>query len=198
MASMTGPAATVDDIRKDLQSLKDDVTRLAEQVSAVISAAGDETLNGVKRRFNTVRETIGDAVHDAGERGRDAVTDFSELIGSTVEETVRSRPLATVAVAAARHGGGRARSRRPGRRSVATLTRQPDHHRVRGTGSPLAGQAGCRRHEWPLDRGRRLRAARIVRLSRRRGVHLGAGNVWRDPDVPRVSAWSFLRLRCSP
>ena len=42
MASMTGPAATVDDIRKDLQSLKDDVTRLAEQVSAVISAAGDE------------------------------------------------------------------------------------------------------------------------------------------------------------
>ncbi|MFZ1883031.1 MAG: hypothetical protein WAU53_05375 [Rhodoplanes sp.] len=99
MASMTGPAATVDDIRKDLQSLKDDVTRLAEQVSAVISAAGDETLNGVKGRFNTVRETIGDAVHDAGERGRDAVTDFSESIGSTVEETVRSRPLTTVAVA---------------------------------------------------------------------------------------------------
>ena len=46
-----------------------------------------------------MRETIGDAVHDAGERGRDAVTDFSESIGSTVEETVRSRPLATVAVA---------------------------------------------------------------------------------------------------
>ncbi|NVO16938.1 MAG: DUF883 family protein [Rhodoplanes sp.] len=95
MASTNGPAATVDDIRKDLQSLKDDVTRLAEQVSTAISASGDATLNGMKGRLNSV----GEAVHDAGERGRDAVTDFAESIGSTVEETVRSRPLTTVAVA---------------------------------------------------------------------------------------------------
>jgi ElaB/YqjD/DUF883 family membrane-anchored ribosome-binding protein len=95
MVSMTSPAATVDDIRKDLQSLKDDMMRLAEQVSAVISASGDETLNNVKDRFAGMRETVG----DAGERGRDAVTDLAGSIGSTVEETVRSRPLATVAVA---------------------------------------------------------------------------------------------------
>jgi len=52
MASTSGPAATIDDIRKDLQTLRDDVTRLAEQVTALVGASGDEAIGSpFARRF---------------------------------------------------------------------------------------------------------------------------------------------------
>ncbi len=98
MAS-TGPAATVDDIRKDMQALRDDVTRLAEQVSSLVTATGDEAMGEVKERLQRLRDNMGEAVSDAGERGRDAVLEVTENLGEAIEEAVQQHPLTTIALA---------------------------------------------------------------------------------------------------
>jgi ElaB/YqjD/DUF883 family membrane-anchored ribosome-binding protein len=99
MATVNGPTTNVDDLRKDLQSLKDDVTRLAGQLSTALASSGEDAFGGVRERFRRVRDNVADAASDAGERGRDAVSEFADTIGSTVEDNVRARPFSTVALA---------------------------------------------------------------------------------------------------
>ena len=99
MASTSSPAATVDDIRKDLQNLRDDVARLAEQVTTLLSATGDEALGEVRERIHRIRESMQEAVTDAGERGRDAVLDVTDNIGEALEQSLRAHPLTTIALA---------------------------------------------------------------------------------------------------
>jgi ElaB/YqjD/DUF883 family membrane-anchored ribosome-binding protein len=95
MNAVNGPAGVVDDIRKDLQTLREDVMRLAGQVSTLVGATGDQALGDVKERMRQ----MGDAVTDIGERGRDVASDLLDNVGATLEENMRTRPLATVAVA---------------------------------------------------------------------------------------------------
>ena len=95
MNAANGPAAVVDDIRKDLQALREDMVRLAGQVSTLLSATGDQAMGDLKQRMRQ----MGDAAADIGERSRDAATDMLDHVGATLEENVRTRPLATLAVA---------------------------------------------------------------------------------------------------
>ena len=44
MNAGNGPRAAAEDIRKDLQNLREDVMRLAAQVSALVTATGDQAL----------------------------------------------------------------------------------------------------------------------------------------------------------
>lgn len=99
MATVNGPTNTADDLRKDLQSLKDDVARLAGQLSTALASSGEDAFGGVRDRFRRVRDNVGDAVYEAGERSRDAVTDFADTVGSTIEDNVKARPLSTLALA---------------------------------------------------------------------------------------------------
>lgn len=99
MATANGPTNTADDLRKDLQSLKDDVARLAGQLSNALAASGEDTFGGVRDRFRRVRDNVGDAVYEAGERSRDAVTEFADTVGSTLEDNVKARPFSTLALA---------------------------------------------------------------------------------------------------
>ncbi|MFY9827936.1 MAG: hypothetical protein WB820_02480 [Rhodoplanes sp.] len=95
MNAGNGPTAAAEDIRKDLQNLREDVMRLAGQVSALVSATGDKALGDVKQRIRQ----MGDTVSDIGGRSKDIATDLIEDVGATLEENMRKRPLATLAVA---------------------------------------------------------------------------------------------------
>jgi ElaB/YqjD/DUF883 family membrane-anchored ribosome-binding protein len=95
MNAANGPAAAVDDIRKDLQTLREDMLRLAGQVSTLVSATSDETIGDVKARMRQ----MGDAVSDLSERGKGIASDIIDDVGATLEQNVRTRPLATIAVA---------------------------------------------------------------------------------------------------
>jgi ElaB/YqjD/DUF883 family membrane-anchored ribosome-binding protein len=95
MNAANGPAAAVDDIRKDLQTLREDVLRLAAQVSTIVSATGDQALGDVKQRIRQ----MGDSVADLSERSRDIATDMIDDVGASLEQSMRTRPLATIAVA---------------------------------------------------------------------------------------------------
>jgi ElaB/YqjD/DUF883 family membrane-anchored ribosome-binding protein len=95
MNAANGPAAVVDDIRKDLQALREDMVRLAGQVSTLVGATGDQAMGDLKQRMRQ----MGDAAADIGERSRDAANDMLDRVGATLEENMRTRPLATLAVA---------------------------------------------------------------------------------------------------
>jgi len=95
MNAANGPAAVVDDIRKDLQALREDMMRLAGQVSTLVSATGDQAIGDLKQRMRQ----MGDAAAEIGGRSRDAANDIIDQVGATLEENMRTRPLATLALA---------------------------------------------------------------------------------------------------
>jgi len=87
MNAANGPAAAVDDIRKDLQTLREDVLRLAAQVSTLVSATGDQTISDVKQRIRQ----MGDTVSDLSERGKGIATDMIDDVGASLEERLYIR-----------------------------------------------------------------------------------------------------------
>ena len=87
-------SATVRDIKKDLQSLRDDVSHLAEQISGELSEGGSDALSQAKDRIDYIRQSINEALL---ERSREAGGAVNEL-ADTVEETLRNRPMTTLAV----------------------------------------------------------------------------------------------------
>jgi ElaB/YqjD/DUF883 family membrane-anchored ribosome-binding protein len=91
--------ATVQEIQGDLKQLRNDVSKLAEQIASLLSVGGGEELGQVKDRVRQMRDNLGDAVTDASERSREAFGDVSENLGQAIESSLREHPITTVALA---------------------------------------------------------------------------------------------------
>jgi ElaB/YqjD/DUF883 family membrane-anchored ribosome-binding protein len=90
-------SAASSDIQKDLQALRDDLARLAEQVGEIVTAKG----NAAWRRAKT---SVDGVVSDAQDKGRDAahaMRDVSDNFVDAVDESIKNRPYATLALVAA-------------------------------------------------------------------------------------------------
>jgi ElaB/YqjD/DUF883 family membrane-anchored ribosome-binding protein len=87
-------SATVRDIKKDLQSLRDDVSHLAEQISGELSEGGSDALSQAKDRIEHLRQSINEVLLEKGREAGGAVNELAD----TVEETLRNRPMTTLAV----------------------------------------------------------------------------------------------------
>jgi hypothetical protein len=105
---------TIDEIEHDLQAMRDDVTRLAQQVDGLLSAAGSEALREVKAHMNRVKQGL--AASDSEPEAVEAVRDTTTLALGALEDVVHK-----ASVCDARH---RHRARLPVRGDVATLARQ--------------------------------------------------------------------------
>ena len=84
-------------MQKDLQSLRDDFGRLAEQVAGILGDRGNAA-------WQRARAGVDGVVADAQERGREAVGAVREVSDNFVEaldESIKTRPYATLAVVAA-------------------------------------------------------------------------------------------------
>ena len=84
------------DIQKDLQALRDDFARLAEQVSGILTNKGNAA-------WQRARSSVDDVVSDAQERGReaaDAMRDVSDNFVEAIDELIKNRPYATLAIVA--------------------------------------------------------------------------------------------------
>jgi ElaB/YqjD/DUF883 family membrane-anchored ribosome-binding protein len=99
MASTKEAAATVEDIQRDMQALRDDLGRLAGQVSALLAAGGGEALGNIKRRVDRMQDSVDETVSDVGARSREALSDVSEHLGEALQDSLQEHPLTTVALA---------------------------------------------------------------------------------------------------
>jgi ElaB/YqjD/DUF883 family membrane-anchored ribosome-binding protein len=84
------------DIQKDLQALRDDFARLAEQVSNILSNKGNAA-------WQHARSSVDDVIADAQEHSREAVDAMREVSDNFVEaidDSIKNRPYATLAIVA--------------------------------------------------------------------------------------------------
>jgi ElaB/YqjD/DUF883 family membrane-anchored ribosome-binding protein len=85
------------DIQADLQALRDDFARLAEQVSAILGNKGGAA-------WQQARSSVDDIMAGAQDTGReavDAVREVSDHFVDAIEESIKTRPYTTLAIAAA-------------------------------------------------------------------------------------------------
>jgi ElaB/YqjD/DUF883 family membrane-anchored ribosome-binding protein len=89
-------AGASDDIQADLQALREDFGRLAEQVREILAARGNAA-------WQRAKSSIDDAVANAQDTGRDAagaVRDVSDHFVDAIDDSLRARPYTTLAIAA--------------------------------------------------------------------------------------------------
>jgi ElaB/YqjD/DUF883 family membrane-anchored ribosome-binding protein len=85
-----------------LQRLRADIVRLAEDVGSSLTVTGDDALSEVKTQIRQIKDSMDAIISDVGEKGREAteaVRDVTHDFAETVEESVRARPLTTIAIA---------------------------------------------------------------------------------------------------
>jgi ElaB/YqjD/DUF883 family membrane-anchored ribosome-binding protein len=93
---------TMEDIQRDLQVMRSDVSRLAQQMTTLLSATGSEALREVKAQMSRAKQTLDSALADAGEKGRhamDTVRQRADTALDELEDSVRRRPFASLALA---------------------------------------------------------------------------------------------------
>jgi ElaB/YqjD/DUF883 family membrane-anchored ribosome-binding protein len=84
------------DIQADLQALRDDFARLAEQVSEILGAKGSAA-------WQQARASVDDIMAGAQDTGReavDAVREVSDHFVDAIDESIKTRPYTTLAIVA--------------------------------------------------------------------------------------------------
>jgi ElaB/YqjD/DUF883 family membrane-anchored ribosome-binding protein len=88
-------SAASGDIQADLQALRDDVARLAQQIADIFAAKGDKA-------WRRARSSVDEAIAGAEDRGRDAVDavrEVSDNVFEAIDESLGHRPYTTLAIA---------------------------------------------------------------------------------------------------
>jgi ElaB/YqjD/DUF883 family membrane-anchored ribosome-binding protein len=83
------------DIAADLQALRDDVARLAQQIAGIFAAKGDTA-------WRRARSRVDEALADAEGKGReavDAVREAGSHMTDVIDESLKQRPYTTLALA---------------------------------------------------------------------------------------------------
>ena len=96
-ARESGKAASAagGDIQADLQALRDDVTRLASQLTDIFAAKGNVAWNRAK---SNVEDVVSD-VSAKGQEAMDAVQEVSDKMVDAIDESLKTRPYTTLAIA---------------------------------------------------------------------------------------------------
>jgi ElaB/YqjD/DUF883 family membrane-anchored ribosome-binding protein len=88
-------SAASGDIQADLQALRDDVARLAQQIAEIFAAKGSKA-------WRRARSGVDEAIADVEHRGRDAVDAVREVgdnVADAIDESLKHRPYTTLALA---------------------------------------------------------------------------------------------------
>ena len=91
------------DIEKQLETIRDDISELTQQVADLIGQAKDDAMAQVKKQARRAQATADSVLTDAKDTGREAVDAFREVadtFGDAVEDSLKRRPYATLAMVA--------------------------------------------------------------------------------------------------
>jgi ElaB/YqjD/DUF883 family membrane-anchored ribosome-binding protein len=83
------------DLQKDLQMLREDFSRLAQQMADIVANRGTAA-------WQRARSGVDDVMSDAQDKSReavDAIREVSEKFVETVDESIKNRPYTTLAMA---------------------------------------------------------------------------------------------------
>lgn len=83
------------DMQKDLQMLRDDFSRLAQQMADIVANRGTAA-------WQRARSGVDDVMSDAQDKSReaiDAMREVSDKFVETVDESIKNRPYTTLAIA---------------------------------------------------------------------------------------------------
>lgn len=84
------------EIDREVENLKEDISKLTQQVASLVSTTGGAAYRRAKKNFDGV---LSDAT-GKGQEAVDAVKDVTATIGDAVEDAVYKRPVTTLALAA--------------------------------------------------------------------------------------------------
>jgi ElaB/YqjD/DUF883 family membrane-anchored ribosome-binding protein len=88
-------SAASGDLQKDLQALRDDFARLAEQVGEILAGKGNAA-------WQRAKSSVDDVVADAQAKSQEAVSavrEVSENFVEAIDESIKERPYTTLAIA---------------------------------------------------------------------------------------------------
>jgi ElaB/YqjD/DUF883 family membrane-anchored ribosome-binding protein len=83
------------DLQKDLQTLREDFSRLAQQVADIVANRGSAA-------WQRARSGVDDVMSDAQDKSReavDAMREVSDKVVEAVDESIKNRPYTTLAMA---------------------------------------------------------------------------------------------------
>jgi ElaB/YqjD/DUF883 family membrane-anchored ribosome-binding protein len=88
-------SAASGDIKADLEALRDDVARLTQQIADILADKGGAAWHRAKSNIDGV---ISD-VENKGMEAVDAVRDASDHVVEAIDESIKTRPYTTLAIA---------------------------------------------------------------------------------------------------
>jgi ElaB/YqjD/DUF883 family membrane-anchored ribosome-binding protein len=102
-ASNAGNGVTAADIEDQIRTIRDDVSTLTRQMADLIEQTKDEAMAQARTQARRVQATAEGAISDLQDKGRETVDAFREVadtFGDAVEDSLKRRPYATLAVVA--------------------------------------------------------------------------------------------------
>ena len=91
------------DMEAQLQTIRNDIAQLAKEMSELVDQTKDTAMAQVKTQVRRAQEAAGSAISDAQASGKEAVDAFREVadtFGDAIDDSLKRRPYATLAVAA--------------------------------------------------------------------------------------------------
>ena len=85
--------------KQNLQSLRDECGALTAEVTRLMESSDQRGADELKKRIGQVRSKFESAVSDVSDSRRDAIHELSENIAEVVEQSLRERPIAMLALA---------------------------------------------------------------------------------------------------
>jgi len=102
-AAPSGNGTTVADVEQQLEVLRNDITELTQQVSNLLNQTKDSAMAQVKSQAQRARASVDGALSDMQDKGRetvDAFRDVADTFGDAVDDSLKRRPYATLAIVA--------------------------------------------------------------------------------------------------
>lgn len=102
-AAKTDNGTTVADVEQQLEVLRNDITELTQQVSNLLNQTKDSAMAQVKSQAQRARASVDGALSDMQDKGRetvDAFRDVADTFGDAVDDSLKRRPYATLAIVA--------------------------------------------------------------------------------------------------
>jgi ElaB/YqjD/DUF883 family membrane-anchored ribosome-binding protein len=101
----TSPAngTTPTDVDQQLQTIRNEITQLTKQMSELVDQTKDTAMSQVKTQVRRAQEAANSAMSDAQATGKEAVDafrDVADTFGDAIDDSLKRRPYATLAVAA--------------------------------------------------------------------------------------------------